>query len=362
MNIDALAFPWMVFSASGALVTEGGGTLFGLPGVVKTSAEMSYYSQLRRGGWSKSPAGYAVFCHELNEADALTDVEGYLVIPGLKVRSVSTAQGKADYLAISLEPHQVERHVKLALQSDRRLRQSFDELTRQNVHEVRGINTTLYNAAYELQSLLEQAYASKHAMDLSGNVVALSEILSARLDFITYLNEEGASSTGFDEIPVFRKFDKMCRCFKAKATNDGVDIQIRGNSFSTTYGPKNYLEIIGYLMIENAIKYAPPHSRLVVEITENERFISAHVTAPGPRILEDEKASIFDRRFRGQFAVQSGRAGSGLGLYYLRRLLKTGFSGGVTVRQGEQLTVINGIDYFETTFVAALPISKKRFL
>ena len=65
-------------------------------------------------------------------------------------------------------------------------------------------------------------------------------------------------------------------------------------------------------LIENAIRYSPTGSHVLVAVCDNGRPI-LEVSDDGPGIPEDERARIFERFYRGSRGRASG-PGSGLGL------------------------------------------------
>jgi signal transduction histidine kinase len=71
-------------------------------------------------------------------------------------------------------------------------------------------------------------------------------------------------------------------------------------------------------LIENAIKYSPPGSSVLVSTEEGEGWVSVQVADQGPGIPEDELPHIFMKFYRSRNAKASTIKGSGLGLYLAR--------------------------------------------
>lgn len=71
-------------------------------------------------------------------------------------------------------------------------------------------------------------------------------------------------------------------------------------------------------LIENAIKYSPPGTSVLVSTEEGEGWISVQVADQGPGIPEDELPHIFMKFYRSRNAKASTIKGSGLGLYLAR--------------------------------------------
>jgi K+-sensing histidine kinase KdpD len=82
------------------------------------------------------------------------------------------------------------------------------------------------------------------------------------------------------------------------------------------------------------------------------------VTSTGPKIEDGELEQIFVTAVRGKNAIRSGKAGSGLGLPVLNRIVKNVFGGSIEVSQKNTYLQIGSIPYSEISFEIKLPISR----
>lgn len=83
-----------------------------------------------------------------------------------------------------------------------------------------------------------------------------------------------------------------------------ADVMVNGN--------RDYLHRLFTILVDNAIKYSPPGSRVEIEARRAEKNISVNITDNGPGIPPEHLPHIFDRFYRADKA-RSGR-GTGLGL------------------------------------------------
>jgi PAS domain S-box-containing protein len=72
--------------------------------------------------------------------------------------------------------------------------------------------------------------------------------------------------------------------------------------------------------IENALKYAPPRSAIVVRLAITASHACVSVIDSGPGIPDDETSTLFDKYRRASTA--RGHNGSGLGLYVSRKIIE----------------------------------------
>lgn len=341
-----IPFPYRIQRVSdGVLVKEADGALFKAPRY-RDNHEY-FWAGINSPGWQRCPAGFAVYCVEIYPgADEL------LVIHGLKVNGLSTAQGRAEGLSIKLERADVENFIANLLTGVQAADARLSEVISESIHEIRSVNTALYNAAYELQSRL-----SGQGTDaaLAKNVTALSEVLSLRMELMDALAAHGTNANfELEEIPVFKKFDKICKCFRALAKTRNIDIQLNGASLSTVLAPRAF-ELIPLLVLDNSLKYSPDNKTISVLISETLDEIKTVITSVGPMVREEEKDRIFQLGARGEFAIKSGSSGSGIGLFFLKNLVRS--IGGKVVFEQEktQVNIKGAIPYRNTTLTLQFP-------
>jgi len=73
-------------------------------------------------------------------------------------------------------------------------------------------------------------------------------------------------------------------------------------------------------LLDNAVKYSNSDSVVSVRLEFDEGFASIRVTNEGVPIPDEEREHVFERFYRGS-AVGSMAAGTGLGLYFARRIV-----------------------------------------
>ncbi len=75
-------------------------------------------------------------------------------------------------------------------------------------------------------------------------------------------------------------------------------------------------------VIENALKFSPDTSEVVVEATGDERSTKVRVVDRGIGIAEEHMPYVFDRFYRVDSRLTATAGGSGLGLYVARSIVK----------------------------------------
>jgi two-component system sensor histidine kinase KdpD len=75
-------------------------------------------------------------------------------------------------------------------------------------------------------------------------------------------------------------------------------------------------------LVENAGKYAPPGSEIVIRGRLRDDQLMLSVTDQGPGLAPDEKDRVFDKFYRGQQRGVRRRAGTGMGLAIARGIIE----------------------------------------
>ncbi len=84
-------------------------------------------------------------------------------------------------------------------------------------------------------------------------------------------------------------------------------------------------------LIENAAKYAPEGSRILVEITGRREGWRMSVCDEGPGIKEEERERIFEKFYRSGNEETRAAKGTGLGLYIVKHLVEK-LGGAISVK------------------------------
>jgi signal transduction histidine kinase len=103
-------------------------------------------------------------------------------------------------------------------------------------------------------------------------------------------------------------------------------------------------------LLENAAKYSPPGTPIVVELAEARSVgrVTVRVQDEGPGVPPGEREWIFEKFTRGTAAAQSGAPGTGIGLALARQIARA-HGGDITLEGGTPTG---------TTFMLMLPVGK----
>jgi len=143
--------------------------------------------------------------------------------------------------------------------------------------------------------------------------------------FIEGLSTAGTSTHQLTPRPV--AVDDILRVALARAetlTRDyHVDVAVTEKLPTLSVDAASITEVL-YILLDNASKYAPPHSTIRVAATAGRGDVELSIADEGPGIPPHARAQLFDRFFRvpGTQSYDPRRKGIGLGLSIARRLVE----------------------------------------
>jgi two-component system sensor histidine kinase KdpD len=105
-------------------------------------------------------------------------------------------------------------------------------------------------------------------------------------------------------------------------------------------------------LVENAAKYSPPGSPIIIRAGVEEDELTIRVTDHGPGIMAEEVDRIFDKFYRGRRPVKQSGEGTGMGLAIAR---------GIVEAHGGRILVESVLGQ-GSTFTIAIPVESKRVL
>jgi signal transduction histidine kinase len=98
-------------------------------------------------------------------------------------------------------------------------------------------------------------------------------------------------------------------------------IALGAHEAAKVYADPGDLADVADNLIENALKYSPPGSRVTIEAAASDGRAALIVADDGPGIPAEERTRVFERFYRGSTGRQSG-AGTGLGLAIVAELVE----------------------------------------
>lgn len=327
-------------------LTFNDGTLFKLPPDLGGTAKIKSYAEKTTPGWHKIDFGHWMYIHKSEELGFVRFI-GILPAGSRTQRGVGSTHpfSKADF----------EKYVENLVESEQKRRDQIQDEISLLIHDLRRFSNSIYQAAVATKKAIFDGNGNEALLKIE-NTLAAQAMLRIRTDILD-LAESKETQADEERVPVYRKFDKVVKSFQPGSILKKVDLKIIGASHSLVIGP-DCVEIIAYILVDNALKYSPANHSITVNVLERQQEIEIEVTSLGPIIEKDEIEAIFEKGVRSRAAQQIEASGTGYGLY-LAKSLALRFKASITVEQsGTEIVTLRG-KYVDTTFRLIFPIHEK---
>jgi signal transduction histidine kinase len=154
--------------------------------------------------------------------------------------------------------------------------------------------------------------------------------LSKMVDELLVLSRAGERDAPGEQIDLEEFAGEVCDRWAAAAGSRSVELRIPGpGPPGSAFCARADLERVLDVLMENAVNYSPPGSRIVVEVAPGR----ISVTDEGPGLEAGEEEAVFERFARGS-AGRRGVKGTGLGLAIARELISQ-WGGTVTIASAD---------------------------
>ncbi|MBK9517034.1 MAG: HAMP domain-containing protein [Anaeromyxobacter sp.] len=176
-------------------------------------------------------------------------------------------------------------------------------------------------AAYR-EALQEVGVAAVEASGLIAHLLTLS-----RLD-------EHQGSVAREVVALAPLAREVARLLAPRAEEGGVTLEVEVAGGLAVSADRAALRELLEALLDNAVHHTPTGGRVGLRATAEQGAVAVRVWDTGPGVPEAERGVVFDRFYRGQAAVASGRPGSGLGLAIVKAIAD---AHGATVTLGDRV-------------------------
>lgn len=107
---------------------------------------------------------------------------------------------------------------------------------------------------------------------------------------------------------------KYRKIYQSQIEAKNLHLHQAGESWGSVDGSSRAIGIIPHAYIDNAVKYAPHGTKIVLDYEEVDGALTFSVESFGPVILPEEEGRLFELFFRGQEAARRHTEGTGFGL------------------------------------------------
>jgi signal transduction histidine kinase len=186
------------------------------------------------------------------------------------------------------------------------------------VHDLKGPLTAITgNAQYLLMLDSVRGEAREVAGDIEAAGTSMHDLVLDMLDVSR--SDDGALQPRRARVDVLALLTaaRALVAGRAAASSVAVEVSVDEGARSVQADPDLLRRIVANLL-DNAIRYAPARSRVVVRARADLHTLELDVADEGPGIPPELRDSIFDRYVQVEARYEPGRVGHGLGLAFCR--------------------------------------------
>lgn len=324
------------------------GTLHRLPPENTGKQRTAEYSRQAIDGWSTDPHG--------NDQYRVSSIRGDIYIfVGLRIFGKNRKAGRLNKVISGFTKNQIEEYAKGVVDREDELHKEINKTIDSLVHDMTQLSSAIH---FQAQNALSFINNPSKVRGYLKSILASQTMLKLRTTVLDYSGDviEGDVQ---DEISAYKKLDKVRKCFEPIANDRGIIIDLLGNSLSSCFGP-DVLEVVFYILLDNAVKYSPSDSKVTISISESDGLIIIFIGSIGPEINESEEEKIFEKGYRSKNAMDSGVKGTGLGLHLAKSLLSL-FRGKISLKSSSNDSEKTPDGLASVLVSVELPISKKDY-
>lgn len=318
------------------------GLLHQLPPELTGEKRFSTFKHANKAGWHKTEFGYYSYCVAATQG-------GLYIFPALYLIDQEPPSKKFYGYKKVFTKVQIENYAAGIVKREDNEQKNLQIQLNSFVHDLRKLSTAIYHQSFEAKNIIPGK--SKRLRYLIDSIMASQTMLKIRTDVMDVSG--GVIPTSKTRVPIYKKTDKVVKCFRPMASDRDIEIILTGKSHSTGKGPKAF-EIVPYILIENAVKYSNKGQDISVNFMENAVNIVCEVISKGPSLIDGEQDTIFKKGFRGANAVKSGVPGSGLGLHLAKDIVQL-FDGNIIHQETEKQADLLGNFRSTHKFIVTVP-------
>jgi two-component system OmpR family sensor kinase/two-component system sensor histidine kinase QseC len=182
-------------------------------------------------------------------------------------------------------------------------------------HELRSPLTALRLQLGLLRGAQDEATRLEAQAALAAGVERAARLVEQLLTLAR--SEPGASAVPHSAVELTELAREVLAEFAARANARGTELELQAPTLVEVQGDPAALAALLRNLVDNALRYSPPRSRVAVGVTREGQEVRLTVDDSGRGLSEVERARAFDRFWRREPGTESG---SGLGLAIVRSI------------------------------------------
>ncbi|HEY6951104.1 MAG TPA: ATP-binding protein [Bacteroidota bacterium] len=233
-----------------------------------------------------------------------------------------------------------------------RLQASFAQIQQFSADASHELRTPLTIMRGEIEVALRNGHLPKSSRELlqstHDELVRLSSIVDSLMTLVK--SDSGRLVFNFTPLPLDTMIEELFEDARLLAKSKSISVKLSHCDRVAIDGDATRLKQLFLNLIDNAIKYTPPHGRILLSLERQNGSAVVSVKDTGIGIHRKFQGKIFERFYRVERARSESVPGSGLGLS-IAKWIAEAHHGSIEVRSREKKG---------STFVVTLPIAEEK--
>ena len=197
-----------------------------------------------------------------------------------------------------------------------RLENSFDQLRRFTADASHELRTPLTAIRSVGEVSLQRPGDPKYYRDTIGSMLEETNRLTRLVESLLTMSRADAGKVQLHrtETALLDLARESASLLEVLAEEKEQLLSVEGDEAVTVKADRTILRQALVNLIDNAVKYSPTKSKIVIRVTDNRREAVVEVEDSGPGIPAEHRSRIFERFYRVDKARSRAEGGTGLGL------------------------------------------------
>jgi heavy metal sensor kinase len=197
-----------------------------------------------------------------------------------------------------------------------RLENSFDQLRRFTADASHELRTPLTAIRSVGEVSLRRSGDETYYRDVIGSMLEETNRLTRLVDSLLTLSraDAGRIQLHLTEMNLLDLVRESAGLLEVLAEEKNQTLRVEGDASLRVIADRTILRQALVNLIDNAVKYSPAESSILIRVMDNERDGVVEVQDSGPGIPSEHRSRIFERFYRVDKARTRAEGGTGLGL------------------------------------------------
>jgi signal transduction histidine kinase len=186
------------------------------------------------------------------------------------------------------------------------------------------LRTPLTGIRWLLETVLKKGHLNMWQMEFLNDALKSNNRMIGLVNNLLNLSrlDTGSIAIQPEDIELIKFINGILRDYKIMAKGGGKKLELKTKikRLHINCDPQLLTQIVANLL-SNAIKYTHKNTVVSVAIKHVNEFVDISVQDRGIGVSKEDQARLFTKFFRTEDAVRTSTAGSGLGLYIVKRIL-----------------------------------------